>query len=147
MSILFKLFVQSWFGSHHCLERTSLPVLKKEICNFSQTKSWPISPTNRSPFFNQQIAAKGGEILEVGSEWWTSYPSMEYTLTCMTYICWSLAMEKSGYVFKNWISLAMVHATLPCIKKFSFFFCLGPLTKPPPPRKKGLIFGPIKGNH
>lgn len=50
MSILFKLFVQSWFGSHHCLERTSLPLLKKEICNFSQTKSWPISPfsTNRS---------------------------------------------------------------------------------------------------
>ena len=86
MSILFKLFVQSWFGSHHCLERTSLPLLKKEICNFSQTKSWPISPTNRSPSFNQPIAAKGGEILEVGSEWLISYHSMEYTLTCITYM-------------------------------------------------------------
>ena len=56
---------------------------------------------------------------------------------------WKLILKqwkKSGYVFKNWISLAMVHATLPCIKKLSCCFSVwGPLTKtaPPPPENKG----------
>ena len=120
-----------------CWKKRSVTFLKQNLGLFRQPTDPPFS-INRS----LRKVAKSWK-LDQNDEYhiipwntpWLAWP-----------ICWSLTMEKSGYVFKNWISLAMVNATLPCIKKFWFFLCLGPLTKPPP-RKKGLIFGLIKGNH